>query len=238
MRWRATAGSQLHATLFGARRGSAAAGHRNSHQLPKSPTAPHQAPASDTDAPPAQLRAGATARIHPWRKTGDGLIVVDMHAAHERVVYQNSNVRSMAGLAMQPLLILVVPPMHWMSPLPTKTPATGATGFEISAISPTHLAVRGAGVIAERRQRQNWRVRIAMSMSAKSAWQPRADRAAQSTSRHYGLPRLGTRQPATGWREMKRPAGDMEGLRPDSATPTDVVCAVAGSSWTTVHARQ
>lgn len=104
-------------------------------------------------APPVQEEAGAEfplgfaigqlSGIYILAQNSAGLVVVDMHAAHERVVYEKLKTAS-ARFNMQPLLI---PATFSASPLEIETAQSnpevlGELGFDISAISPSMLAVR------------------------------------------------------------------------------------------------
>jgi len=75
-----------------------------------------------------------------------GLVIVDIHAAHERIVYEKLKLQLDADrIAMQPLLIPVVFSAARIEVATAEDHAeTLATiGFEIAALSPTALAVRG-----------------------------------------------------------------------------------------------
>ena len=74
-----------------------------------------------------------------------GLIVVDMHAAHERIVYERLKTSFDASLPVQPLL---VPATFAAEPLEVATAADNADalealGFALTALGPATLAVRG-----------------------------------------------------------------------------------------------
>ncbi len=111
-----------------------------------------QAPASDTDAPPLGYALAQLHGIYILAQNRDGLIVVDMHAAHERVVYEKLK-RAVDGqpLAMQPLLIPVTFRADALdiATADENPEPLAQLGFEISAISPTHLAVRGVPVLLQ-----------------------------------------------------------------------------------------
>ena len=75
----------------------------------------------------------------------DGLVLVDMHAAHERIVYERLKSASHERMPVQPLL---VPATFAAEPLEVATveenaAALDALGFTISALGPATLAVRG-----------------------------------------------------------------------------------------------
>ncbi len=74
-----------------------------------------------------------------------GLVLVDMHAAHERIVYERLKTAADLRLPVQPLL---VPATFAAEPLEMATAdenadTLAALGFAVSAIGPCTLAVRG-----------------------------------------------------------------------------------------------
>jgi DNA mismatch repair protein MutL len=74
-----------------------------------------------------------------------GLVLVDMHAAHERIVYERLKAVADTRLPVQPLL---VPATFAAEPLEIATAeenaeALAALGFVLSALGPSTLAVRG-----------------------------------------------------------------------------------------------
>jgi len=109
-------------------------------------TSPATAPAFDANADwPLGRAVAQIAGIYVLAENAQGLVIVDMHAAHERIVYERLKA-SLGALAIeaQPLLI----PVTF-----TATPAEVATadaqaanlhtlGLEITPLSPTVLAVR------------------------------------------------------------------------------------------------
>ena len=75
----------------------------------------------------------------------DGLVLVDMHAAHERILYERLKSALDVGVPMQPLL---VPATFTADPLDIATADESADvlselGFALSALGPSTLAVRG-----------------------------------------------------------------------------------------------
>ncbi len=79
-----------------------------------------------------------------------GMIIVDMHAAHERIVYEKLKTSlDSEQIAMQPLLI---PVSFYADPLEVATveaeqDALNKLGFDIAPLSPTTLAVRAMPVM-------------------------------------------------------------------------------------------
>ncbi len=104
-----------------------------------------ESPAPDTGGWPLGQAIAQVAGIYVLAENAQGLVIVDMHAAHERVVYE----RLKAGLATsriesQPLLI---PATFAATPAEIATAEAHADtlrtlGLDLSPLSPTVLAVR------------------------------------------------------------------------------------------------
>jgi DNA mismatch repair protein MutL len=83
--------------------------------------------------------------IYILAQNRDGLVLVDMHAAHERIVYEKLKSSFDGRVPVQPLL---VPATFGAEPLEVATAeehraALDALGFAVSTLGPATLAVRG-----------------------------------------------------------------------------------------------
>jgi DNA mismatch repair protein MutL len=94
---------------------------------------------------PLGYALGQLAGVYVLAQNAHGLVVVDMHAAHERIVYE----RLKAGLAGErvPAQPLLLPVSFAASPVELATVAEHADsllrlGFDLSPLSETRLAVR------------------------------------------------------------------------------------------------
>lgn len=100
---------------------------------------------SPTDDRPLGRALAQLAGAFVLAENREGLVIVDMHAAHERVVYERLKAAATAaGLAMQPLLI---PSSFEATPVErgtaeTRRDALLALGLDIAALGPSTLAVR------------------------------------------------------------------------------------------------
>ncbi len=109
--------------------------------------APAQAMPDTPDSPPMGYALGQVGGIYVLAENAHGLLVVDMHAAHERILYEGlKSALADNKLAAQPLLIPLVfqATTLEMATAGDQAEALAAMGFDISAASPTHLAVRAA----------------------------------------------------------------------------------------------
>ena len=104
--------------------------------------APH---AAGGELPPLGFAIGQIHGVYILAQNAHGLVVVDMHAAHERIVYE----RLKAGLAAQalPSQPLLVPAIVRGDELDVRIAedereALQAFGLELDPLSPTSLAVR------------------------------------------------------------------------------------------------
>ncbi|MFP3565298.1 DNA mismatch repair endonuclease MutL [Paraburkholderia sp. SIMBA_030] len=134
------AGTADGATLFEAR-DSAAEG-----PSPYNASAPYTTPdfhASDEQ--PLGFALGQIHGIYVLAQNAHGLVIVDMHAAHERILYEQfKNALSDRTIAVQPLLI---PQTMQADPIEIGTveeerDTLDALGFDLAVLSPTTLAIR------------------------------------------------------------------------------------------------
>ncbi|MCS6786332.1 MAG: DNA mismatch repair protein MutL, partial [Thiobacillaceae bacterium] len=85
------------------------------------------------------------AGIYILAENAQGLVVVDMHAAHERILYERlKQAHDQGALEVQPLLIPVVfaASARELATAEAHAAALQALGLELKQVSPTHLAVR------------------------------------------------------------------------------------------------
>jgi DNA mismatch repair protein MutL len=100
---------------------------------------------TESEIPPLGFALGQLLGVYILAQNNRGLIIVDMHAAHERVVYEKlKSALDSRSVSMQPLLI---PVTFRADSLEIATAEENDAilrelGFEIVAISPTALAVR------------------------------------------------------------------------------------------------
>jgi DNA mismatch repair protein MutL len=96
-------------------------------------------------APPLGFALAQLAGIYVLAQNAQGLVVVDMHAAHERIVYEKlKSALDRQRIATQRLLIpapVTLAPLE-AAALEESADALAALGFDIAALSPTTATVR------------------------------------------------------------------------------------------------
>ncbi|CAH2931233.1 MAG: DNA mismatch repair protein MutL [uncultured Paraburkholderia sp.] len=128
------------ATLFEAR-DSAAEG-----PSPYNASAPHASPAfHSADDQPLGFALGQIHGIYVLAQNAHGLVIVDMHAAHERILYEQfKNALADRTIAVQPLLIpqTMQADTVEIGTVEEERETLDALGFDLAALSPTTLAIR------------------------------------------------------------------------------------------------
>ena len=102
-------------------------------------------PAPPADAPPLGFALAQLAGVYVLAQNQQGLVVVDMHAAHERIVYER--LKQALDQAEVPSQQLLIPATLVASPVEVATVADNGElltqlGFEMTVLSPTSVVVR------------------------------------------------------------------------------------------------
>ena len=106
---------------------------------------PPDTPARPEGSPPLGYALAQLSGLYILAENARGLIVVDMHAAHERILYERLKAAlDSRQVASQPLLIPVVFQASSLEMATAEEARAGLAdmGFELAPVSPTHLAVR------------------------------------------------------------------------------------------------
>jgi DNA mismatch repair protein MutL len=109
------------------------------------PAAPALPAASSADEQPLGTALAQLHGVYILAQNKDGLVLVDMHAAHERVLYEKFKAqRVSAAPASQQLLepVVVEVKAHELEALLGRRQEWEQAGFEVDALGPTRLALR------------------------------------------------------------------------------------------------
>ena len=101
--------------------------------------------AAATDDHPLGFALGQVHGIYVLAQNARGLVIVDMHAAHERILYEQfKHALAERSVAVQPLLIPVSMPADAVEigTVEEERETLDALGFDLAPISPTTLAIR------------------------------------------------------------------------------------------------
>jgi DNA mismatch repair protein MutL len=108
-------------------------------------SSPSPVPLDENESPLLGFALAQLSGIYILSQSAQGLIVVDMHAAHERIVYEKLKTSmDQERIATQPLLIPVSIQADTIdiATVEAEQAALNALGFDIKPISPTQLAIR------------------------------------------------------------------------------------------------
>ncbi|MDX2275703.1 MAG: DNA mismatch repair endonuclease MutL [Hyphomonadaceae bacterium] len=107
-------------------------------------------PATPSDGPPLGFAIAQLAGVYVLAQNHAGLVIVDMHAAHERIVYERLKIAlDAAGVPTQPLLIpatLVASALE-VATVEEHADLLSRLGFEMAVLSPTTVAVRSVPIL-------------------------------------------------------------------------------------------
>jgi DNA mismatch repair protein MutL len=107
--------------------------------------APAAAPAAGGADQPLGTALAQLHGVYILAQSRDGLVLIDMHAAHERVLYERLKAQAASSApASQHLLepLVIELKAHELAALLTQRGEWEAAGFEVDALGPTRLAVR------------------------------------------------------------------------------------------------
>ncbi len=114
-----------------------------SHEVREAPVAMPEA--DPTSAPPLGFALGQLHGIYILAQNAQGLVLVDMHAAHERIVYERmKNQLAVQGVDTQPLLVPVslAASRQEVATAESEQEAIAALGLELDVAGPETLLVR------------------------------------------------------------------------------------------------
>ena len=144
-------GSGFYASLFAGVREAEHAASTPERHTPSQPDAPPSAaslPTRRDDAlPPLGFALAQLHGVYILAQNADGLVVVDMHAAHERIVYERLKTQFDAqAIVQQPLLLPVAFAADRLETAAAHdhAEALAALGLELAVLGPGQLAVRTA----------------------------------------------------------------------------------------------
>ena len=185
------------------------------------------ATANDATLPPLGYAIAQLHGIYILAENADGLIVVDMHAAHERIGYEKLKAAHDGdGLRTQPLLVpqtLAVSERE--ADVAEREAATLAQlGFEVTRSGPQSLLLRSVPALLAHGDVEALLRDVLADLREHGESRARR-RCARRTAVDHGLPRRGARQPAPDYAGNERAAardGSDRALRPMQSWPPDL----------------
>jgi DNA mismatch repair protein MutL len=106
---------------------------------------PHHAAALHADEQPLGFALGQIHGIYVLAQNAQGLVIVDMHAAHERILYEQfKTALADRAIGVQPLLIpvsMTAEPVE-IGVVEEERATLDALGFDLAVLSPTSIAIR------------------------------------------------------------------------------------------------
>ncbi|MEX3606609.1 MAG: DNA mismatch repair endonuclease MutL [Burkholderia sp.] len=130
----------LYAALFGRKDGQAGDGSADTHL-----TEPAPVPFGAHDEQPLGFALGQVHGIYVLAQNAQGLVIVDMHAAHERILYEQfKTALANRSIAVQSLLLpvtITATPVE-IGTADEERETLDALGFDLAMLSPTTLAIR------------------------------------------------------------------------------------------------
>ncbi len=112
---------------------------------PQQQSPPAPMPEQDQDIPPLGYAVAQLKGIYILAENASGMIIVDMHAAHERIVYERMKLaRSGEGIKAQPLLVpeTIAVSSREADCAEQQQPAFQALGFSVERIAEESLVIR------------------------------------------------------------------------------------------------
>ncbi len=148
--------AQQHSRFYEVLREPAAPGDHNAAALPTASTSAAVAMSNDAGGvPPLGFALGQLHGIYVLAQNSQGLVLVDMHAAHERILYEQFKQANNANeVATQPLLTPIafaIAPREREILEDNRLLLTGL-GFDFADLSPNEIAIRAVPALMERRE--------------------------------------------------------------------------------------
>ena len=114
-------------------------------ERPSAPVIANDSALDHADEQPLGFAVGQIHGIYVLAQNARGLVIVDMHAAHERILYEQfKNALADRAIAVQPLLIpvsMTAEPVE-IGIVEEERDTLDALGFDLAVLSPTSIAIR------------------------------------------------------------------------------------------------